>query len=95
MKKAVSVIDCKARFVAKRKSALDKAYDVLTKAGKILKRPNKMVSGAVIAAILGGLIKATALTQTFPEPWDTLGNVILFVAVILIVADIAKGGLYD
>lgn len=81
--------------MAKQKSTLDKISDALTKAGKILKGTNKAVSGAVVAAILGGLLKATALTQTFPEPWDTLGNAVLFLAIILIVADIAKGGLYD
>lgn len=81
--------------MAKQKSTLDKISDILTKAGKLLKGPHKVASGAVVAAILGGLIKATALTQTFPEPWDTLGNAMLFIAIIVIVIDIAKGGLYD
>lgn len=81
--------------MAKRKSTLDKISDILTKAGKLLKGPHKVASGAVVAAIFGGLLKATSLTQTFPEPWDMLGNVIIFIAIILIVIDIAKGGLYD
>ena len=82
-------------FMAGKKSALDRIADALQKAAKVIKGPNKVASGAVIAAVLGGLLKATALTQTFPEPWDTLGNVILFIAIILVVIDIAKGGLYD
>lgn len=81
--------------MAKKKSTLDKISDILTKAGKLLKGPHKIASGAVVAAILGGLVKATALTQSFPEPWDTMGNAILFIAIVLIVIDIAKGGLYD
>lgn len=49
----------------------------------------------VVAAVIGGLIKASVLTETFPQPFDILGNVILFVAVLLIVIDIARGGLED
>ncbi len=79
----------------RKKDLLDRISDVLTKAGRLLRGPHKIASGAVVAAIMGGLIKATALTQTFPEPWDTAGNAILFIAIIVIVIDIAKGGLYD
>lgn len=49
----------------------------------------------VVAAVIGGLIKATVLTETFPKPYDGYANVALFLAVLLIVYDIARGGLYD
>jgi hypothetical protein len=84
-----------AFFMAKRKDIITRIADMLTSLGKTLKSTPKATSGAVVAAIMGGLLKATALTQTFPDPFDTLGNVILFVAVLLVALDIAKGGLFD
>lgn len=81
--------------MAKSKSTLDKISDILTKTGKLLKGPYKVASGAVIAAALGALLKLSEITKTFPEPADFIGNIIIFVAVILFVIDIAKGGLYD
>ena len=81
--------------MAKRKSTLDKIANIFDKAAKLLKGPHKVASGAVIAAILGGLLKLTEITKTFPPPSDLLGNVVIFVAVIVIVLDVAKGGLYD
>lgn len=81
--------------MARRKSTLDKISDILGKASKLLKGPHRVASGAVVAAIVGGLLKLTEVTKTFPPPSDMIGNVIIFVAVILLVLDIAKGGLYD
>ena len=81
--------------MAVKKGLLEKIGDLFTKAGKLLKGPYKVASGAVIAAALGALLKLTAITETFPYPADLAGNVIIFVAVILFVLDIAKGGLYD
>jgi len=79
----------------RKKSLLEQIGDVLTKAGRLMKGPHRVASGAVVAAILGGLLKLTAVTETFPYPSDVVANIIIFVAVILIVADVAKGGLYD
>ncbi len=81
--------------MAKRKSTLDKISDILANAGKLLKGPHKIASGAVVAAIVGGLLKLTEITKTFPPPADTMGNIIIFLAVIMLAIDIAKGGLYD
>lgn len=81
--------------MAKRKSTLDKISDILGKASKLLKGPHKVASGVVVAAIIGGLLKLSEITKTFPEPADMIGNIIIFFAVILLVVDIAKGGLYD
>jgi len=79
----------------KKKNILEQFGDVLTKAGKLLKGPYRVASGAVVAAALGGLLKLTSVTETFPPPSDIVGNIIIFVAVILFVFDVAKGGLYD
>ena len=81
--------------MAKRKSTLDKISDIFTKAGKLLKGPHKVASGAVIAAALGALLKLSEITKTFPPPSDMFGNIIIFIAVLLFIVDIAKGGLYD
>ncbi len=79
----------------KKKSTLDEISDLLSKASKALKGQYKVASGAVVAAIIGGLLKLTEITKTFPPPADMLGNIIIFFAVIMLVIDIAKGGLYD
>jgi hypothetical protein len=72
-----------------------KKIDSIINKIKKLQKPHKMAAVGVVAAIIGGLIKATALTQSFPEPYDSWGNLILFAALLLIIADIAIGGLYD
>lgn len=59
------------------------------------KQKYPIAAAGVVAAVIGGLLKASALTQTFPEPWNLYGNVVLFLGLLLIVFDIAKGGLYD
>jgi hypothetical protein len=81
--------------MAKQKSTLEKISDVLDKAAKLMKGPYKVASAGVVTAIIGGLIKMQALTQTFPEPFDTVGNVIIFIAVLMVVIDICRGGLLD
>lgn len=81
--------------MAKRKSTLDKIANIFDKAAKLLKGPHKVASGAVIAAALGALLKLSEITKTFPPPSDMFGNIIIFIAVLLFVIDIAKGGLYD
>lgn len=78
----------------KDKDILDKVIEVLNKVNKV-RKPYRLASAGVVAAVLGTLLKATALTQNFPEPYDTLGNFVLFIAILLIVADIARGGLLD
>ena len=62
---------------------------------KVVKGPYRVTTGAVVAAIIGGLIKLGDITHTFPQPADTLANVIIFIAVLFVVADICKGGLFD
>lgn len=59
------------------------------------KKQYPVAAAGVVAAVIGGLVKATVLTQTFPKPYDVLGNLILFLGLLLIVYDIARGGLYD
>ncbi len=54
-----------------------------------------IAAAGVIAAVLGSLLKATVLTQTFPKPYDLYGNLILFLGLLLIIYDVARGGLYD
>ena len=62
---------------------------------KAAKGPYRATTGAVVAAIIGGLIKLLEVTKTFPQPADVIANVIIFIAVLFVVADICKGGLFD
>ena len=62
---------------------------------KAKKKKYPAAAAGVVAAVVGGLLKATALTASFPKPFDLWGNVILFLGMLLIVYDIARGGLYD
>jgi len=78
-----------------KSTTLDKIAKVLDKAAKLLRSPYKVASAGVVAAVIGGIIKLQALTQTFPEPFDVVGNVIIFVAVLMIALDLARGGLLD
>ena len=78
-----------------KSTTLDKVARVLDRAAKLLKGPYKVASAGVVAAIIGGLVKLQVITKTFPEPFDVVGNVIIFVAVLMVVADICKGGLLD
>lgn len=59
------------------------------------KQKYPIAAAGVVAAVIGGMLKATVLTQTFPQPYDLYGNVVLFLGLLLIVYDIARGGLYD
>jgi hypothetical protein len=77
-----------------KKDFLDKITDILTNLNK-LRKPHRLATAGVVAAIVGGLIKSTVFTRTFPEPWDILGNAILFSAMIMIVFDFLRGGLLD
>lgn len=81
--------------MAKKKSLLEQIASVLDKAGKLLKGPHKVASGAVVAAALGGLLKLAAITETFPHPTNILANLVVFFAVLFFVVDVARGGLYD
>jgi hypothetical protein len=79
--------------MAKKKEATGKT--VWKEITKVIKGPYRVTTGAVVAAILGGMIKLLEVTKTFPEPSGTIANVIIFIAVLLVVADICKGGLFD
>ena len=78
----------------KEEDFLDKIVRALT-AVNDMRKPHKLATAGVVTALVGGLIKATAFTQTFPAPWDVFGNVILFLALILLVIDFIKGGIMD
>ena len=78
-----------------KSTTLDKIAKVLDKTAKLLRGPYKVASAGVVAALFGALLKLTAITQTFPEPFDTVGNVIIFIAVLMVAIDIARGGLLD
>ena len=84
----------KKKSGASEKSALDKVGDMLENAAKVVKS-RKTTAGALVAAVLGGIIKLTVVTQTFPEPFDVVGNVIIFAAVLMVVIDLCRGGLED
>jgi len=79
---------------SKSKSALDKVGDLLENAAKVVKG-RKTTAGALMAAVLGGMIKLIVLTETFPQPFDVLGNVIIFAAVLMVIIDLCRGGLED
>ena len=78
----------------KEKTLLDKVGDILESAGKLAKA-KKITSGALVGALFGGVLKLSEITQTFPQPADLAGNVIIFFAVLIIAADISRGGLLD
>ena len=80
--------------MAAKRSVLDQISRFLEASAKVL-RTEKAISGAVITALLGGVLKLGEITETFPSPADLLGNVIIFAAVLFIVADVCKGGLFD
>ena len=73
---------------------LDKIISALTEVNQ-LRKPHKLATAGVVAAIVGGLTKAIVLTETFPQPYDMYGNAILFIAIVLIAIDYIKGGLLD
>lgn len=80
--------------MAAKRSILDQISRYLEALAKNA-RANKVVSGAVISALLGGVFKLSELTGTFPPPADLLGNIIIFAAILFIAVDICKGGLFD
>lgn len=80
--------------MAAKRSLLDQISRFLESSAKVL-RTEKAVTGAVITAVLGGVLKLAEITKTFPYPSDLIGNVIIFAAVLFIVADICRGGLFD
>jgi hypothetical protein len=77
-----------------KRSFLDQISRFLEASAKVV-RTDKLISGAVITALLGGILKLGEITQSFPPPSDLLGNVIIFAAVLFVVADVCKGGLFD
>jgi hypothetical protein len=80
--------------MATKRSLLDQISRFLESSAKVL-RAEKSVSGAVITALIGGILKLGEISATFPPPADLIGNVIIFAAVLFIVADACKGGLFD
>ncbi len=80
--------------MAKKRSALDQISRFLEASAKVL-RSERAVTGAVITAVIGGVLKLGEISRTFPPPADMIGNIIIFAAVLFIVADVCKGGLFD
>lgn len=64
-------------------------------APKATKPTYKLAKAGTVAAIVGAILKLTAVTNTFPYPADIFANVIIFCAIIGIAIDFAKGGLLD
>ena len=80
--------------MAAKKSLLEQMSRFLEAAARVMKT-DKAVTGAVITALIGGVLKLAEITETFPPPSDLIGNIIIFAAVLFIVADVCKGGLFD
>lgn len=75
---------------APKKAAKKKASEP-----KATKPTYKLAKAGTVAAIVGAILKLTAVTNTFPYPADIFANVIIFCAIIGIAIDFAKGGLLD
>ncbi len=80
--------------MASKRSFLDQISRFLEASAKVM-RSERAVTGAVITALIGGVLKLGEISRTFPPPADLLGNVIIFAAVLFIVADACRGGLFD
>lgn len=44
----------------------------------------KTAKVGIVTALVGGIFKAMALTETFPKPFDTIGNMILFLSFLML-----------
>lgn len=44
----------------------------------------KTAKVGIVTALVGGIFKAMALTETFPKPFDTIGNIILFLSFLIL-----------
>lgn len=77
-----------------KKDVLDKLTDLLTQVNKA-RKPYKLATAGVVSAIIAGLLKAESLTSTFPEPWNTYANAILFLAIVVMAIDFMRTGLMD
>ena len=82
------------RIKTGKKPILDQLTDFLEKAARLL-RTRRSTSGALAAAVFGGLIKLTNITAGWEYPLNMFGEIIIFFAVLFVVADIARGGLED
>ncbi len=54
------------------------------------KKNDRTIKVGVVAAILGAIIQLSDVAKGFPSPLDLIGNIIVFCAVILVVADLVK-----
>lgn len=59
--------------------------------GNANSRAWKTAKVGIVTALVGGIFKAIALTKTFPQPFDTLGNVILFIAFLIMLSTFLLG----
>lgn len=77
-----------------KKDFLDRLIDLFHGTDK-QKKPYKLATAGVVSAITAALIKAEVLTKTFPEPWNTYANAILFLAILAMAVDFMRTGLLD
>ncbi len=86
----------KIEIVVKTEAAKKAAKKKKTASRPRYTRPYyRLAKAGTVAAIVGGIIKLTAVTNTFPYPSDLIANVIIFCAIIGIAIDFAKGGIMD
>lgn len=78
----------------KKDDIIDKMIKALQEANK-LRKPYRLATAGMVSAIIAGLLKAQSLTATFPEPWGTYANVILFAAIVAMAIDLMLAGLAD
>ncbi len=70
---------------------VEKAKSFFGITGKTNQRVWKTAKVGVVTALVGGIFKAISLTETFPQPFDTIGNVVLFLAFLIMLAAFLLG----
>jgi hypothetical protein len=77
----------KSKNTVKRKAVSKKENDImdffLRSSKKSSDKVYKTAKVGIVTALVGGIFKAMALTETFPKPFDTFGNVILFASFLI------------
>jgi len=69
---------------------LDKILKILIKKQKRKVGKKPLATVGIVTAVLGALIRAATLTKTFPNEWEIVGNLILFIAVLIIIVAIVR-----
>ncbi len=55
-----------------------------------IKQNTKVLKVGIVAAVLGAIVQLSDVAKGFPYPLDFIGNIIVFCAVLIIVADLAR-----